>query len=150
MKSHSSLPLLISLARDHSDKARRRLQLLLANLNQGQEKLNTLERFVVEYERRLLESKAQGMDVGAMNNYRLFLAKLEQAVEQQSGEVDALQKKETTVRGHWQSQERRRLSFETLQKRFDTQQEKEQARQLQKLLDAFATQRAARIASNTK
>lgn len=143
MKKNPSLPLLIDLARNHSDKARRQLQLLLANVNQGQRKLGTLESFLTEYQQRMLNSTAEGIDIGALQNYRLFLSKLSQAVTQQSDEIDTLHGKVDSAKKHWQIQERRRLSFETLQQRFDQQREKDEAQQLQKLMDAFATQRAA-------
>jgi flagellar protein FliJ len=144
MKKNSSLPLLISLARNHSEKTLQRLQLLLANVNRGQQKLGTLKTFLAEYQQQMLQSSSQGMEISSLHNYRMFLAKLGHAVQQQSEEVNALVYKVDSARKQWQSQERKRLSFETLQERFDKQQEQEEADQLQKMLDAFATQRAAR------
>jgi flagellar protein FliJ len=143
VKKNSSLPLLISLARDQSDQAQRRLQLLLANINQGKQKLGTLESFLNEYQQRMLNSTAHGMEVETLYNYRQFLAKLGRAVEQQSEEIQMLHGKVDAAKKQWQVQERKRLSFETLQKRFDTQQQQEASRQMQKQLDAYATQRAA-------
>jgi flagellar protein FliJ len=144
MKKNSSLPLLVSLARNHSEKAHHRLRLLLANVSRGEQKLGTLKTFLAEYQQQMLESSSQGMEIGALHNYRMFLAKLNHAVQQQTEEIQALHNNLDVAQKQWQFQERKRLSFETLQERFDKQQEQEQASQVQKLLDAFATQRAAR------
>jgi flagellar protein FliJ len=144
MKKNSSLPLLVSLARNHSEKAQHRLRLILASVNRGEQKLSTLKTFLAEYQKQMLESTSQGMEISALHNYRMFLAKLSHAVQQQTEEIHSLHNNLDTAQKQWQSQERKRLSFETLQERADKQQEQDEAYQEQKLLDAFATQRAAR------
>jgi flagellar protein FliJ len=143
MKNTSSFDLLIGITREQSEKTLRRLQALHANLSQGKQKLETLKNFLSEYQHQMLGSTTQGMDVATLNNYRLFLTKLDRAIAQQSDELTVLHSSIDSTQKQLELQERKRLSFEKLQERKLTQQNREETRRLERQLDALCTQRAA-------
>jgi flagellar protein FliJ len=143
-KGKSVLPLLIRLARERSETALRTRQVVAGNMQQAERKLNSLTSFLAEYQNRLMHSSRDGVDQGTLENYRLFLAKLNQAVSQQDREVGELRTNLAAAQADWQGEELRRLSFSKLHERQETKRTLAEARQSQKLLDAYATQSAAR------
>lgn len=142
-KKNTALPLLIELAQARSDKARRIAQLLAHNMQQAQRQLAALQSYLRDYESRLGQSAQQGMTPQELNNYRLFLAKLKLAIEQQLSEVGQLKQRTESAQQQWHGEERRTKSFTTLQARQDAQAAAREAAQLQKLLDELANQVAA-------
>ncbi len=147
-KKNTALPLLIELAKARSDKARKIAQLLSHNAHQAQRQLIALQDYLRDYEDRLGRSSQAGMTPEEHQNYRLFLAKLELAIQQQSNEVSQLSQRKDSAQQHWQAEERRTQSFSTLQARQAAQAAAREAAQLQKLLDEFATQAAARTTTS--
>ena len=144
----STLHLLIDLAKARSDKALLSMLHITANVQESQRKFDALEKYLGEYEQRLSSAANTGMDVGQLSNFHLFLSKLGQAVDQQALEMSELEDRGKVARGKWQAEERKHLTFETLQRREQARQDTEDARRSQKLLDSFVSQRAAAKAAS--
>ena len=78
------------------------------------EQLTQLQTFKQEYETRLGVIGEQGMDARQLQDYRLFLNKLNQAIEKQSEEVQASEESLGKTREQWLSESRHRSALDHL------------------------------------
>ncbi len=117
MTPSGPLDTLIELAREGRDKA----ALGLAQARQGEQQsvtqVETLRRYRQEYAERLQRAMQEGIDPAAMHNYQHFLRSLDdamgraqQALAQQRQQVERSQQ-------HWQGEQRKLSSYDTLASR---------------------------------
>lgn len=78
------------------------------------EQLQQLINFKQEYETKLGQMGGQGIDARQLQDYRLFLSKLNQAIDQQSQEVEASEKSLEEVRGQWLSESQHKTAVDNL------------------------------------
>jgi flagellar protein FliJ len=143
MKKQSAIVLLIELAQQRSDSVAKKLKLVLKHAAEAQQKLKMLRDYRDDYLRRLGNGAQQGMDVMTLQNFRAFLAKLDQAIEQQARETQAYQERVQNITREWEAQQRRVKSFNVLKERQDVSAAQQELRKLQKELDEFASRRQA-------
>jgi flagellar protein FliJ len=143
MKKQSAIVLLIELAQQRSDAVAKKLKLVLKHTAEAQQKLQLLQGYRADYLRRLGTGAQQGMDFVTLQNFRAFLAKLDQAVEQQARETQAFQERVQNITREWEAQQRRVKSFNVLKARHDVGAAQRELRKLQKELDEFASRREA-------
>ena len=138
MASISSIDTLSDISRRASEEAIARLGQANQNLQKAQQKLSILHDYHQSYKQRLQHDMQSGLTISHYNNYVGFLANLEKAVDQQRREVAMSEQIVEQHRAQWQLCERKRLSFETLKTRANSQRLIKENRREQKLNDEFA------------
>lgn len=117
MAKHSSLPTLIDLAKDSADQAGKQLQQLMAERNNADTQLSTLQVYRQDYAERLQKATESGLSASNYHNFRQFIATLDDAIAQQNRVVAQIESKLETGRQHWYAEKRRLNSYEALQAR---------------------------------
>jgi flagellar FliJ protein len=136
---------LVRLAERQADSAGARLSRLIAAATDDRGKLGVLERYRVEYRARMASSIADGVDARALQNYRVFLAKLDEAIRMQAGVVN--QRDHDVDRGrHALTAARRRVkTYVTVTERMVAERAAGERHREQVLFDELALQRQRRI-----
>lgn len=103
-----------TLAKSTEQKSARELQLNQQGQLQKQQQLDQLRQFKQEYEDRLGTVGQQGMGARQLQDYRLFLSKLNQAIDQQVQNVQQAQESLDEAREKWQQDAQRTSAFDKL------------------------------------
>jgi len=103
-----------SVAKTTEQKSAKALQQGQQNYKQKQEQLNQLKIFKQEYEDKLGVIGQEGIGARQLQDYRLFLSKLNHAIDQQSEEVQASEKNAEGLRNQWVSESRRKTALDHL------------------------------------
>ena len=141
MPQKFTLQPLLELMRDRTDEATRRLGQLVAAEQSARSKLQLLQDYRTEYVQRFQEAQAQGLTLQAWQNYQAFLNKIDDAIRQQTTQVDASAQNTVAGQQHWQTQNTKLKAIDTLSVRHDKKVQHQENRQEQKLLDEFASRR---------
>ncbi len=141
MTQSFSLQPLLELMQTRTDEATRHLGKLIAAEQNAKSRLQMLEQYREEYAQRLREATAQGITRTVLHNYQDFLARIDQAIAQQSGAV--LQSEQSTARGqdHWNEQNKKLKAIDTLSVRHETRERQRSGKQEQKLQDEFSSRK---------
>ncbi|SCK20978.1 flagellar export protein FliJ [Vogesella sp. LIG4] len=134
----SKFALLLRLANDRLDAAAERMRKAQQAQLQAQQMLQQLEGFIADYQQRMLQSGQAGMSIAQWQDYRLFMQKLDDAREQQLGQVELSAQRFMVEKQAWLQERRKLKSFEVLQKREEQRAALGQKRREQKTLDEFA------------
>ena len=136
-----SLQPLLELMQTRTDEATRALGKLIAAEQSQRSRLQMLEQYREEYAQRLRESIAQGITRLVMLNYQDFLARIDEAIEQQRQAV--LNSEQSTRAGqeHWKQQNKQLKAIDTLSQRHDARERYRENKQEQKLQDEFSTRK---------
>lgn len=110
---------LISLAQTRTDDAARELALRMNQARDAEYKCVALATYRDEYRIRLEEMTRNGAAALTLNNFRAFVAKLDEAVQIQQGEAARRQHAVAEARGLWQREQRQLRSYTTVQARRD-------------------------------
>jgi len=105
---------LVELSADRVEAAERKLQSLDADRRLARDKLAQVEAYRVEYRERLRDCLQQGMNVVQMRDYQSFLARLDAACAQQTGEVEVREAAYLAGQREWLEQRRRKQAFDAL------------------------------------
>ncbi|BCA90315.1 MAG: flagellar export protein FliJ [Halomonas sp.] len=146
--SHNQLDMLTDLARDARDQAGKLLAQERQNQQQTEAQLQSLNRYRVEYAERLQHAMRDGIDPATMYNYQQFLASLDAALVRARQALTAQQKRVQQSQQHWQQEQRKLSSYDTLASRRLLEEHRRQARYEQKAADDFVTSRVARQQSD--
>jgi len=103
-----------TVAKSAEQKSARELKLNQQGHQQKQQQLEQLIQFKKEYEDRLGSVGGQGMAARQLQDYRLFLSKLNQAIDQQAQDVEQAQENLNEVRQEWQEKSRRTSALDQL------------------------------------
>lgn len=141
MTKKFTLQPLLELMRDRTDEATRRLGQLVAAEQSARSKLQLLMDYRAEYVQRFQEAQAQGLTLQAWQNYQVFLNKIDEAISQQTKQVEASAEKTAHGQQHWKTQNTKLKAIDTLSIRHDKKLQQQENRQEQKLLDEFASRR---------
>lgn len=76
--------------------------------------LEQLQQFKADYEATLAEKSREGITASQLQDYRLFLLKLDQAIAQQTQEVQLAEQSLTEVRAEWIDKSQRKSALEHL------------------------------------
>jgi flagellar protein FliJ len=136
------LQVLLDLTQQRVDAATSELQRLHARWNEARSELDQLQADSTEYSARLGARLTQGMSMHQLNDYRVFLDKLAQAVQAQSQEVD--QRRRDWEEGHarWLGLRQRHQALAVLAQRHSTSEAVVEARREQRAQDEFALKAA--------
>lgn len=141
MSQPFTLQPLLELMRNRTDEATRKLGQLIAAEQNAKSRLQMLEQYRAEYADRLREAIALGTTRQVMANYQEFLARIDEAIGQQTTVVR--QSEASTSRGqqHWKEQNTRLKAIDTLSLRHDAKEKQREEKQEQKLLDEFSSRK---------
>ncbi|MBS1159880.1 MAG: Flagellar FliJ [Proteobacteria bacterium] len=136
-----SLQPLLELMQSRTDEATRRLGQLIAAEQSAQSRLQMLEDYRNDYAQRLREATAQGITQQTLRNYQDFLARIDEAINQQTIAVRNSQQSTAAGQEHWKAQNKRLKAIDTLSQRHDVRERYREGKQEQKLQDEFSTRR---------
>ncbi|WP_228255771.1 flagellar export protein FliJ [Pollutimonas thiosulfatoxidans] len=117
MAKHTSLPMLLDLARDGAAQAGKQLQTLTTERVNADQQLSMLLVYRQDYAERLQKATEIGLSASNYHNFRQFIATLDDAISQQNRVVAQIDARIEQGRQHWYAEKRRVNSFEALQSR---------------------------------
>ncbi|MGB4466898.1 MAG: flagellar export protein FliJ [Azovibrio sp.] len=139
MSQKFTLQPLLELMRERTDEASRRLGEVIAVEQSARSKLQLLLDYRSEYVQRFQEAQVQGLTLQVWQNYQAFLNKIDDAIRQQTAQVEASAQNTAAAQQYWQTQNTRLKAIDTLSARHDRKVQYQENRQEQKLLDEFAS-----------
>ena len=136
-----SLQPLLDLMQTRTDEATRTLGKLIAEEQSQRSRLQMLEQYREEYAQRLRDSIAQGITRLVMLNYQDFLARIDEAIEQQKNVVRNSERSTQSGQEHWKSQNKQLKAIDTLSQRHDARERHRENKLEQKIQDEFSTRK---------
>jgi len=133
-----SLQAVLDLVQTRADDATRRLAQLIAAENDARSKLELLQQYRGEYASRFQQAASNGISPAAWRNFQDFLARIDEAIEQQARAVGLQQTRTAAGQEQWKEQRVKLKALDTLSQRHRAVESVREARQEQKLLDEFA------------
>ncbi|MWP49029.1 flagellar export protein FliJ [Gilliamella sp. Lep-s21] len=122
------------------------MKLKKANENQqnAQSQLNVLTDYYVEYQQKLNNALSEGIKGNELNNFTLFIASIEQGIEQQKKLLLSLDIKQKQIIKNLNLSQKNVNTYTTLLSKQHNQYLRQQNRLQQKLTDEFAQLQLAR------
>jgi flagellar FliJ protein len=97
--------------------------------------LATLLDYRSEYQARLRDAVAAGIDNAGWHNFHRFLARLEAGIESARAQVEAARAAALQAQGHWQEQNRKLKAYDVLAQRHERSEQHADARREQRETD---------------
>lgn len=141
-----SLQPLLDLMQNRADEATRRLGRLIAAEQSARSRLQLLEQYREEYAQRYREAAVGGLTPAALRNFQDFLARIDDAIEQQGKAVADSERSTAAGQTAWQEQNKRLKAIDTLADRHEARERYRENRQEQKEQDEYA----ARVGDNRR
>ncbi|WP_280549023.1 flagellar export protein FliJ [Halomonas sp. 11-S5] len=141
---HSPLDTLVDLARNDRDQAGQNLAGEQRTSQQVSQQLESLHRYRQEYAEKLNAAMRDGIDPATMRNYQQFLASLDDALVRARQAVAAQQQRVEKTRQHWQQQQQRLSSYDTLAERRNIASRRDEQRREQHVSDDLVNNRLVR------
>lgn len=135
---------LLELMQTRTDEATRQLGQLIAAEQNAKSRLQLLEQYREEYSQRLRESIAKGLTPVALRNYQDFLARIDDAIDQQKQAVAQSEQSTAAGQAQWREQNKRLKAIDTLSQRHEERERYREGRLDQKQQDEFAARKFAR------
>lgn len=135
---------------NRTDEATRQLGHLIAAERNAKNQLQMLEQYRAEYAERLREASIQGLTPLALRNYQDFLARIDQAIDQQRISVRASERETANGQANWQAQNKQLKAIDTLSQRHDARQRIREGKKEQKLQDEFSSRKYTASAQEEK
>lgn len=142
MASKAQLETLIDLARRETDDAAKRLGASLKAVDEARQKHEMLVGYREEYVNRFQEAQAAGITPMAYRNFQAFMDKLDVAVKGQHDAITRAEQRSIQEKLAWQTAERKRVSYSTLNERADAAALKLENKRDQKQMDEHAARQA--------
>jgi len=136
-----SLQPLLELMQTRTDEATRQLGKLIAAEQSQRSRLQMLEQYRDEYAQRLCEATMQGVTRLVLRNYQDFLARIDEAIEQQKIAVQNSEHSTKAGQDHWQAKNKQLKAIDTLSQRHDARERHRENKQEQKLQDEFSSRK---------
>ncbi|MFZ6680688.1 flagellar export protein FliJ [Undibacterium sp. Tian12W] len=138
MALKSPISTLIEITEREVDDAAKLLGKAIRAHEDTEKKLSLLQQYRDDYAQRLQDGAAKGLTVSQYTNFLSFLAKLDSAIDGQKKVVMDAEHRIVMAKTEWQASEKKRLSYDTLQNRAQTVQQKKEAKRDQKQTDEMA------------
>lgn len=135
---HQRLERVSDFARQEEDKAARRMAEARARLDEQEQRLGLLEDYQREYAARLSFNTGATAGVFALQNYRAFMARIEEAVSQQRQVVERMRQEHDKLAQHWNEQRTRTRGLQKVEEKLSTHITHDQNRRDQRVQDEFA------------
>ena len=142
MVKSSTMETLISLAAEEVEKAAVVLGHTIRAGAEAEQKLALLLQYREDYMGRFQENRKAGLSAMDYQNFHNFIDKLDEAISGQQKVVQTAQERIDAAKVVWQECEKKRASFETLQKRADVKEMKRVSKREQKEMDEFNSRKA--------
>ncbi|MBI1394798.1 MAG: flagellar export protein FliJ [Betaproteobacteria bacterium] len=111
-------------------------------LDRARRKLAELEQYRSEYLTQRDAARVRGTTASALRDFEVFLARLDEALAAQAGELRRLEAIWEASRENWMEHARREHAFDVLAERHEARENQAAIRQEQKFQDEFASRRA--------
>ncbi|MBZ5488551.1 flagellar export protein FliJ [Halomonas aquamarina] len=147
--SHSQLEMLTGMAKDARDQAGKLLAQERQTEQQTAAQLQSLSQYRAEYAERLQKAMREGIDPATMYNYQQFLASLDAALSRARQALIAQQQRVQKSQQHWQQEQRKLSSYDTLATRRLSEEHRRLERSEQKTSDDLVNGRLARQRNET-
>lgn len=138
MRSSGVVKALKEIAAKEVDIAAEALTKAIKLLEEAEGKHNMLRQYREDYlnnQNALMES---GMGAEVYRNFQNFFSKLDSAVSAQADAVEFAKRQAQKQREIWQESQRKKLSYDVLEKRSDQRQHKMQLKKDQNMMDEYA------------
>lgn len=139
MSKTFTLQPLLEVMQNRTDEASRRLGQLIAAEQSQKSRLQLLEQYRAEYTQQMAAAQSQGITRLVLHNYQDFLARIDQAIEQQRIAVRNSEAGTRHGQEAWQTENRKLKAIDALSQRHDARQRYQEGKQEQKLLDEFTS-----------
>lgn len=139
-----SLQTVLEIMQSRSDEATRKLGQLIAAEQNQRSRLQMLEQYRDEYASRLRDATTQGVTRLVLLNYQDFLARIDEAVKQQTIAVTQSEQSTKAGQDHWHAQNKQLKALDTLSQRHDAREKYRENRQDQKLQDEYSSRKYSR------
>lgn len=117
MVPQSTLTTLIDMAEKLTDEAAARLGAAVRQVDDLQNKLNLLKKYREDYSLKMQADLKAGRDMQHIRNFQQFMGKIDDAIHGQQQLVNDAQKRVLTEKINWQENEKKRMSYSTLEER---------------------------------
>lgn len=141
MSQAFSLQPLLELMQTRTDEATRKLGQLIAAEQSQRSRLQMLEQYREEYAQRLRDATAEGITRLILRNYQDFLARIDEAIEQQRQAVVSSERSTKAGQDQWQVQNKQLKAIDTLSQRHGLRERYRENKQDQKLQDEFSSRK---------
>ena len=138
MKNTFRLKVVQDLAVKASDDAATRLGMLNAEVAKQEQKLQTLLQYREEYRGRVRATVNQDVHTAAWMNLQQFVAKLDEAIEQQRGACAMAKQAVTRGQDDWQAKQVKVKAFDKLEQRHHAAHDERMKKFEQRATDEFA------------
>lgn len=133
-----SLQVLLDNAIHRREAAERLLRLLKRKEDAAREQLEQIRGYKAEYQTRMSDAGAHGLDIQFLRTYQSFLVKIDLAIEHQDKEVGRVHGNWEEARLKWMELRREVLSYEALAERQRTQEMRIEEKRDQRITDESA------------
>lgn len=140
----SSLKLLLDLAQQQTDSSAKKLGKLNFQQQEAEKKLNLLLQYRHSYQLHFQDSIAKGIDHIEWLNFVAFMNKLDAAINEQRQAALHAQNKRIAGGDEFLSYQRKLKSYDTLSKRQQDAENRQQIKYEQKLQDEFSSNSSRR------
>ena len=135
------LQTLLELMQNRTDEASRKLGQLITAEQSQRSRLQMLEQYRDEYAQRMREAAAEGITRLILRNYQAFLARIDEAIEQQRQAVQNSELSTKAGQTEWRNQNTKLMAIDTLSSRHDARERYRENKQEQKILDEFSSRK---------
>lgn len=135
------LQTLLELMQNRTDEASRKLGQLITAEQSQRSRLQMLEQYREEYAQRMREATAEGITRLILRNYQDFLARIDEAIEQQRQAVQNSELSTKAGQTEWRNQNTKLMAIDTLSSRHDARERYRENKQEQKILDEFSSRK---------
>jgi flagellar FliJ protein len=142
MANPSALHTLIDLANKETDEAAKKLGAALQAGEEAEQKLELLMQYRDDYAVRCQSTLTSGISTTQLNNFQVFMQKLEHAIAGQQKVVADARQRVDQARAAWQACEQKKMSFVTLADRASKESTRRELWLDQKQNDEHAARRA--------
>lgn len=135
------LQTLLELMQNRTDEASRKLGQLITAEQSQRSRLQMLEQYRDEYAQRMREATAEGITRLILRNYQDFLARIDEAIEQQRQAVQNSELSTKAGQTEWRNQNTKLMAIDTLSSRHDARERYRENKQEQTILDEFSSRK---------
>lgn len=129
------------LARFREEEAGRMVALAAARLAEGRQKSEVLRDYRVQYSQQLIVTAGEGVDAARIRDTLAFIARIDQALEQQALEIERLEANWQTRVAEWNERTRELKTYGVLEQRHFDRLAVRDRRQEQRITDDWSTRR---------
>lgn len=137
----SQLALVAKFEQEKEQKAAQAYQLAQQHVQEQKQKLRNLEQYRIDYLKQIQQTGMAGVGARHYNQHLSFVGKLDKACEQQLQVISKANLVADQRKQQWMNQQKRRKAVDMLIEKQKLAAQAKEARQEQRLMDEYASQR---------